>query len=98
MTASPPEQLRALIAESNGPGLREFLAGFSTEEISHLVSRLDHKEQAAAACLGGVIPLMLKRFGFDPALASAPILTTITDATGFLLTLGLASLWLAARS
>jgi magnesium transporter len=52
----------------------------------------------AAACLGGVIPLALKRFGFDPALASAPILTTVTDATGLFLTLGFATLWLAARS
>jgi magnesium transporter len=49
-----------------------------------------------AACLGGVVPLALKSFGFDPAVASAPLLTTITDATGFFLTLGLASLWLVA--
>jgi magnesium transporter len=49
----------------------------------------------AAACLGGIVPLLLKRLGFDPALASAPILTTVTDATGFFLTLGMASLWLA---
>jgi magnesium transporter len=48
----------------------------------------------AAACLGGGIPLMLKRFSLDPALASAPILTTITDATGFFLALGLARLML----
>jgi magnesium transporter len=48
-----------------------------------------------AGCLGGIIPLVLKRLGFDPAVASAPLLTTITDATGFFITLGLASLWLA---
>lgn len=47
-----------------------------------------------AACLGGIIPLALNRFGFDPAVASAPLLTTITDAAGFFLTLGLASFWL----
>jgi magnesium transporter len=48
-----------------------------------------------AACLGGVIPLVLKRNGFDPAVASAPLLTTVTDATGFFLTLALAHLCLA---
>ena len=48
----------------------------------------------AAVCLGGTIPLMLKRLGLDPALASAPLLTTITDACGFFLTLGAATLFL----
>lgn len=41
--------------------------------------------------LGGVIPLILSRSGRDPALASGPILTTITDMCGFLLVLSLAS-------
>jgi magnesium transporter len=47
-----------------------------------------------AVCLGGMVPLVLKRLGFDPAVASAPLLTTVTDAAGFFVTLGLASLWL----
>ena len=41
--------------------------------------------------LGGSIPLLLRRFGVDPALASGPILTTITDMCGFFLVLSLAS-------
>ena len=45
-----------------------------------------------AVSIGGLVPLVLKRFGKDPALASGPILTTITDMCGFLLVLGLASL------
>lgn len=45
---------------------------------------------ALAACLGGVIPLALKRLGWDPALASGPILFTTIDLCGFLLTLSLA--------
>lgn len=48
----------------------------------------------AAAVSGVVIPLMLKRFGIDPALSGAVILTTITDVIGFLSFLGLASLFL----
>ncbi len=42
--------------------------------------------------LGGLIPLVLKRFKADPALASGPILTTCTDMCGFFLVLNLASL------
>ncbi len=42
--------------------------------------------------IGGAIPLVLKRLRYDPALASGPILTTITDTCGFFLVLSLASL------
>lgn len=44
-----------------------------------------------AVSLGGLIPLVLKSFKLDPALASGPILTTVTDLCGFLLLLGLAT-------
>lgn len=47
-----------------------------------------------AVSLGGTIPLFLKGFGVDPALASGPILTTITDMVGFFLTLTFASMML----
>jgi magnesium transporter len=47
-----------------------------------------------AVSLGGLLPLFLKRAGIDPALASSPILTTVTDMCGFLLILGLATLML----
>ena len=43
-----------------------------------------------AVCFGGTIPLMLRAAGQDPALASGPILTTVTDMTGFLLVLTIA--------
>ena len=45
-----------------------------------------------AVSIGGLVPLALKRFGRDPALASGPILTTVTDLCGFLLSLGFATL------
>jgi magnesium transporter len=44
-----------------------------------------------AVSIGGSIPLLLKRLGFDPALASGPILTTVTDMCGFLFALGFAT-------
>ncbi|MEM7249586.1 MAG: magnesium transporter [Acidobacteriota bacterium] len=47
-----------------------------------------------AVAIGGTVPLLLKRLGRDPALASGPILTTCTDTCGFLAVLGLASVLL----
>ena len=44
-----------------------------------------------AVSIGGTIPLILKRLNQDPALASGPILTTITDMLGFFLALTFAS-------
>tara|TARA_R110002049_G_scaffold47902_1_gene138418 strand:- start:127638 stop:129044 length:1407 start_codon:yes stop_codon:yes gene_type:complete len=47
-----------------------------------------------AVSIGGTVPLILKRFGFDPAVASGPLLTTVTDMCGFFLVLGLATMML----
>jgi magnesium transporter len=44
-----------------------------------------------AGITGSSIPLVLKRIGIDPAIASSIIITTFTDVFGFLLLLGLAS-------
>ncbi|MGF1926058.1 MAG: magnesium transporter [Bacteroidia bacterium] len=44
-----------------------------------------------AGFTGAGIPLILKRVGIDPAVASSIIITTFTDVFGFLLLLGLAS-------
>jgi magnesium transporter len=47
-----------------------------------------------SAALGGiVIPLVLDRFGIDPAVSSGPLVTTITDVVGFFSFLGIATLW-----
>jgi len=47
-----------------------------------------------AVSIGGTVPLLLRRLGFDPALASGPILTTVTDMCGFFFALGFATLML----
>jgi magnesium transporter len=44
-----------------------------------------------SVCLGGVLPLLLRRIKVDPALLSGPILTTVTDTCGFFLVLSLAT-------
>lgn len=49
-----------------------------------------------AVSLGGVIPLLLRGLKLDPALAAAPILTTITDMCGFFLSLSLAAFALSS--
>ena len=48
----------------------------------------------AAALAGILIPLVLDRFGVDPAIASSVFVTTVTDVVGFFAFLGLASWWL----
>ena len=45
-----------------------------------------------AGLVGAGVPLLLKRVGVDPAVASAVAVTTVTDVFGFLLFLGIASL------
>lgn len=47
-----------------------------------------------AAGLGGVlVPLVISKLKFDPAVASGAFVTTITDVVGFFSFLGIATLW-----
>lgn len=48
----------------------------------------------AAAFAGIIIPVGLEKAGVDPALASGPFVTTVTDVTGFFVFLGLAAMLL----
>jgi magnesium transporter len=45
-----------------------------------------------AVSIGGTVPLLLRGLKFDPAVASGPVLTTVTDMCGFFLLLSLASM------
>jgi magnesium transporter len=47
-----------------------------------------------AALFGVIIPVLVRRIGVDPAVASGVILTTVTDVVGFFSFLGLATLFL----
>jgi magnesium transporter len=49
---------------------------------------------AFAALSGVAIPILVRKIGVDPALASGVILTTVTDVVGFFAFLGLATLYL----
>jgi len=51
-----------------------------------------------AAALGGIlIPLVLHRLKFDPAVASSPFVTTVTDVVGFFSFLSIATFWFGLR-
>ncbi len=47
----------------------------------------------AAGLSGALVPVLLRRFGQDPATASSIILTTVTDVVGFFSFLGIAALF-----
>ena len=65
---------------SRSPGLALILA------IAMVVSMI------IAGIAGALVPMLLERFGQDPATASSIILTTVTDCTGFFSFLGTATL------
>lgn len=46
-----------------------------------------------AGLAGALVPILLRRFGQDPATASSIILTTVTDVVGFFSFLGIAALF-----
>ena len=46
----------------------------------------------AAAVVGSLLPVILRKLSIDPAIAGGVVLTTITDVVGFFVFLGLASL------
>ncbi|MEA2978390.1 MAG: magnesium transporter [Alphaproteobacteria bacterium] len=51
-----------------------------------------------AAALGGIlIPLGLHRLKFDPAVASSPFVTTVTDVVGFFAFLAIATVWFGLK-
>jgi magnesium transporter len=51
-----------------------------------------------AGALGGIlIPMALDRAGIDPAVASGPFVTTVTDVVGFFAFLGIATVWFGLR-
>jgi magnesium transporter len=51
-----------------------------------------------AAALGGIlIPLALNRLRADPAVSSAPFVSTVTDVVGFFAFLAIATLWFGLR-
>jgi magnesium transporter len=66
------------------------LEGFDRWTLALIIS-----QAVAAVCLwgtlvGAMLPLLIKKLGFDPALASSPFVATSVDVTGIFLYLTIA--------
>ncbi|CAN7533779.1 magnesium transporter [Pararhizobium sp. LjRoot255] len=68
-------------------------AWFQDYNIGGIIAAAMLINMIAAALAGIMIPLLLDRFGADPAVSSAVFVTTVTDVTGFFAFLGLAAWW-----
>jgi magnesium transporter len=67
---------------------------FSDYRIAAIIAVALLINMLVAALAGLFIPLILNRFGIDPALSGAVVLTTVTDVVGFMTFLGLGTLFL----
>ncbi len=76
--------------------LTGFIAGFwfSSPILGIVIAMAMIINLIVAGVFGSGIPLMLTKFGIDPAVASTVLLTTITDVIGFLSFLGLAYIFI----
>jgi magnesium transporter len=67
---------------------------FGTWKISAIIAAATLINLVAAAAVGVIVPLLLRRMRIDPALSAGVILTTFTDCIGFATLLGLGALFL----
>ena len=67
---------------------------FGTWQIAAIIAAAMLINLLAAAAVGVLVPLALRRLNIDPALSAGVILTTFTDCIGFATLLGLATVFL----
>ena len=74
------------------------LAGlwFGSQGLGIVIAAAMVINMLAAALAGILLPLLLDKAGADPAIASAVIVTTVTDVVGFFAFLGLAGWWISS--
>jgi len=70
------------------------MAWFQSAPIGLIIGAALIINLVCAALAGFSIPLLLQRFGIDPALAGSVLMTTVTDVVGFMAFLGLGTLFL----
>ena len=86
------ESLVALLLGGTMAFAVSVLGYFRGDEMVALVLALSMLTIVMMGCLIGMsLPFILNRFGMDPASASAPLVTSICDATGVLVYLFIAS-------
>ncbi|MFQ3598180.1 MAG: magnesium transporter [Chloroherpetonaceae bacterium] len=64
---------------------------YSLSTIAFVISLALSLQVITATVIGAGLPLMVKAFGGDPAVAASPAITTIVDITGLLIYFGVAS-------
>lgn len=65
---------------------------FGSPALGYVIAAAMVINMIIAGLAGTVIPVLLDRFGIDPALASGAFVTTVTDVVGFFAFLGLAAM------
>jgi magnesium transporter len=68
-------------------------SGYSLPLIAFAISLALALQVVTATVIGAGLPLLVKRFGGDPAVAASPAITTVVDITGLLIYFGTATIF-----
>lgn len=71
----------------------EIPAEYSLVKVAFVISLALSLQVITATVIGAALPLVVKAFGGDPAVAASPAITTIVDITGLLIYFGTATLF-----
>lgn len=66
---------------------------FTLMKVALVISAALSLQVISATIIGAGLPLLVRRFGGDPAVAASPAITTVVDITGLLIYFGMAT-WL----
>jgi magnesium transporter len=68
-------------------------SAYSLPLIAFMISLALALQVVTATVIGAGLPLLVKRFGGDPAVAASPAITTVVDITGLLIYFGMATVF-----
>lgn len=68
-------------------------SSYSLPLVAFMISLALSLQVVTATVIGAGLPLLVKRFGGDPAVAASPAITTVVDITGLLIYFGVATLF-----
>lgn len=71
----------------------EIPSAYSLPLIAFMISLALALQVITATVIGAGLPLLVRRFGGDPAVAASPAITTVVDITGLLIYFGMATLF-----
>lgn len=60
-------------------------AEYTLFQLAFVISTALSLQVITATCIGAGLPLLVKKFGGDPAVAASPAITTVVDITGLLI-------------